>query len=231
MKDVNDAPVSERPLVWLHTLSLSQNWRIISIPENLFSAMKGLRVLDLSGTRISKLPQSLGKMKLLKVLNLNDTKIDKVPKCVRHLKGLLFLALPQRCEKLPVWINEVKCLQHLECEGVTHMPKGISKLICLRTLRSDWLDLSGEDDGFMRPEDFVNISQLQELCLDVNRTLKELELPKKMTAMKDLESLIVWRFAVGSWICDMANLKELELECCDSTDYLELQKMPNLVRL
>ncbi|XP_057871104.2 putative disease resistance protein RGA3 [Cryptomeria japonica] len=114
MKDVNDAPISERPIVLLRTLSLYQNWRIKSIPQNLFTAMRGLRVLDLSGTSISKLPQSLGKMTLLKVLNLNNTEIEKVPKCVRHLKSLLFLALPQRCEKLPVWINEVKCLQHLE---------------------------------------------------------------------------------------------------------------------
>ncbi|GLJ21033.1 hypothetical protein SUGI_0384310 [Cryptomeria japonica] len=256
MKDVNDAQISERRPVWLRTLSLSQNWRITCIPGNMFMAMRGLRVLELSGTDICTLPQSLGKMKLLKVLNLNDTQIEKVPECVRHLRSLLFLALPLRCRKLPVWINEVKCLQHLECKGVTRVPKGISKLIGLRTLRSDWLDVSSEGDRFMRPEDFVNITQLQELCLDVNKdmdsrieegilallvkmrrltirksTVKELKLPKKMIAMKGLESLIVFKFAVESWICGMANLRELELKCCGGSHYLELQTMPNLVRL
>ncbi|GLJ39916.1 hypothetical protein SUGI_0816190 [Cryptomeria japonica] len=255
-RDVNEPPISERRLVCLRTLSLSHNWRITSIPAKLFTAMRGLRVLDLSGTGISKLPRSLGKMKLLKVLNLNDTKIENVPECVRHLKSLLFLALPQRCQILPVWINEVKCLQHLECKGVTRVPKGISKLTALRTLRSNWLDLSNEGDEFMRPEDFVKITQLQELSIDVNKemdsrieegilvllvkmrrlticnsTENELELPKKMTAMKDLESLILWRFAVGSWICDMANLRELELTWHSCNDYPELQTMPNLVRL
>ncbi|GLJ21036.1 hypothetical protein SUGI_0384380 [Cryptomeria japonica] len=256
MKDVNDTQISERRPVWLRALSLSQNSKITCIPGNIFTAMRGLRVLELSGTGISTLPQSLRKMKLLKVLNLNDTKIEKVPECVRHLKSLLFLALPQRCNKLPVWINEVKCLQHLDCKGVARMPKGISKLIALRTLRSHWLDLSSEDDRFMRPEDFVNITQLQELCLDVikdmdsrieggilallvkmlrltirNSTAKDLKLPKKMMAMKDLESLVVLKFAVESWICDMANLRELELMCCGDSHYLELQTMPNLVRL
>ncbi|GLJ21038.1 hypothetical protein SUGI_0384400 [Cryptomeria japonica] len=256
MKDVNDPPISERRLVWLRTLSLSQNWRITNIPGNLFTAMRGLRVLELSGTRISKLPQSLGKMKLLKILNLNGTKIEKVPECVRHLKSLLFLALPPRCKNLPVWINEVKCLQHLQCKGVTRMPKGISKLVALRTLRSDWLDLSSKGDRFMGPNDFVHMTQLQELSLDVNNEMdsrieegilallvkmrrlticnsiaKDLELPKKMAAMEDLESLIIWSFAVGSWICDMANLRELELKWCDCSNYPELQTMPSLVRL
>ncbi|GLJ21027.1 hypothetical protein SUGI_0384200 [Cryptomeria japonica] len=108
----------------------------------------------------------------------------------------------------------------------------------------------------MRPEDFWKITQLQELSIDVNKemdsrieewilallvkmrhltirnsTVKELELPKKMTAMKDLESLMLWRFAVGSWICGMANLRELELTWYNCTDYPELQTMPNLVRL
>ncbi|GLJ21069.1 hypothetical protein SUGI_0384980 [Cryptomeria japonica] len=221
----------------------------------MFTAMRGLRVLELSGTGISKLPQSLRKMKLLKVLNLNDTEIERVPECVRHLKSLLFLALPEGCKKLPVWISEVKCLQHLECKGVRRMPKGISKLPALRTLRSDLLDLSSEGDRFMRQEDFVNFTQLQELWLNINKemvsrieegilallvkmrrltirnsTVKELELPKKMTAMKDLESLILWGFAVGSWICDMANLRELELKWCDCSDYSKFPTMPNLVR-
>ncbi|GLJ21029.1 hypothetical protein SUGI_0384230 [Cryptomeria japonica] len=171
IKDVNDAQISERHPVSLRTLSLSQNWWITSIPGNLFTAMRGLRVLDLSGTGIAKFPQSLERIKFLKVLNLNDTEIEKVPKCVRHLKSFLFLALPQGCMKLPIWINEIKCLQHLECKGVRRMPKGMSNMIALRTLHLHWLELSSEHDGFMRPEDFVNITQLQELWLNINHEM------------------------------------------------------------
>ncbi|GLJ52670.1 hypothetical protein SUGI_1121000 [Cryptomeria japonica] len=62
--------ISESRPVYLRTLSLSQNWQIRSIPENLFTTMRGLRVLDLSYTHISTLPASLGKMVLLRLLNL-----------------------------------------------------------------------------------------------------------------------------------------------------------------
>ncbi|GLJ21399.1 hypothetical protein SUGI_0393980 [Cryptomeria japonica] len=253
-KDIDDDNISESCPICLRTFSLSQNEGIFSIPTNLFTAMRGLRVLDLSETNISALPESIGKMKLLKVLNLWYTIIREVPECVRHLKSLMFLALPGECDNLPVWINELKCLQHIECEGVSRMPKGISKMLSLRTLRSDWLDLSVEEEELMRSEDLANMTQLQELWLNVkhemelegilawpvkmrrlficNETgIQLLELPEKMTAMKDLESLKIDNFAVPSWICGFANLRELELNGCDCSDYPELQIMPNLVRL
>ncbi|GLJ21379.1 hypothetical protein SUGI_0393480 [Cryptomeria japonica] len=253
-KDINDDDISESRPVCLRTFSLSQNERISRIPTNLFTAMRGLRVLDLSGTKISAVPKSIGKMKLLKVLNLRYTDIREVPECVRHLKSLLFLVLPEGCQTLPVWINELKCLQHIECEGVSRMAKGISKMLSLRTLRSAWLNLSVEEEELMRSEDLGNMTQLQELWLNVNHemelevilarlvkmrrlfidneiAIELLELPKKMTAMKDLENLYLRKFVVPSWICGFANLRELELNGCDCSDYPELQIMPNLVRL
>ncbi|GLJ52636.1 hypothetical protein SUGI_1120320 [Cryptomeria japonica] len=82
----------------------------MSIQENLFTSMKGLRVLDLKWTMISTLSVSLGKMVLLRILNLDETRITEVPECVRNLKSLLFLALPDTCSSLPVWISELTCL-------------------------------------------------------------------------------------------------------------------------
>ncbi|GLJ14382.1 hypothetical protein SUGI_0232370 [Cryptomeria japonica] len=136
------------------------------------------------------------------------------------------------------------------------MPKVISKLASLRTLRAE-VDLSIEDDEFMRLEDLINMTQLQELWLRVNhhmemrkigRILAQLvnmrrllirndtgiefpRFPKKIRAMKLLESLALTSFAVPRWICDLANLRELELTGCDCSNYPELQRMPNLVRL
>ncbi|GLJ21226.1 hypothetical protein SUGI_0389000 [Cryptomeria japonica] len=170
-KNINYDDISKSHPVCLRIFSLSQNQRIKGIPTNLFTAMRGLRVLDLSGTCISTLPESIGKMKLLKVLNLRDTYIEEVPNCVTHLKSLLFLYLPATCEKLPVWINEVKCL-HLECERVRRMPKGLSMLVYLRTLRSEKLDLSVEEDEFMRLQDFANMTLLQELRLNVKHEME-----------------------------------------------------------
>lgn len=253
-KDIHDNAISESRPVCLRTLSLSQNRRITSTPPNLFTAMRGLRVLDLSCTGISTLPASVGKMKLLKVLNLRETKIMEVPECVRHLKSLLFLAL-HRCDKLPVWISELQCLQHLECKVYWRMPKAISKLASLRTLRVQ---------GYLSTdfEDSTNMTQLQELQLYVydEMELKRLQkgilaklvkmrrlvlknemwvgseidlphIPENMIAMKHLESLHLEFFAVPSWICGLANLRELQLKSCDCGDYPELQRLPNLVSL
>ncbi|GLJ30503.1 hypothetical protein SUGI_0603690 [Cryptomeria japonica] len=168
-KDVDDNAISETHPLCLRTFSLSQNEEITSIPEKLFMAMRGLRVLDLSFTNISTLPASVGKMKLLKVLNLRETRIEEVPKCVRHLKSLLFLALPDDCSPLPAWISELRCLQHLECKGVCVIQKGIPKLGSLRTLRTlPLVELSNsiqEGEELTRLEDLGNMTQLQELCL------------------------------------------------------------------
>ncbi|GLJ15046.1 hypothetical protein SUGI_0245800 [Cryptomeria japonica] len=257
-KDVKDlSPLSQRRPFYLRTLSLSKNKKIQSIPANLFTAMRGLRILDLSCTSIRSLPASIENLRLLRVLNLRKTWIEEVPECVRHLKNLLFLAFPWSCRALPVWINELKSLQHLECTRVDCIPKGISKVFSLRTLRSFWLELSIEEDEFMRLEDFRKMTQLQEVSLTINHEmeLKRLEegilsqlvkmrrlgiqngnrelayFPETMSAMKHLEILRLEKFAVPVWICGLVNLRELMLLWCECSDYPELQGMPNLEKL
>lgn len=247
-KDIHFKDISESRPDYLRTLSLYQNRKIRSISANLFTGMRGLRVLDLSSTSISTLPASVGKMILLKVLNLRKTQIAKVPECVRYLKGLLFLAMPRRsCKYIPVWISELKCLQHLECEGVHRMPKGISNMVSLRTLRSDILELSMEGDEFMRLEDLAKMTQLQEVGFIVNHEMElkrveegilaqlvkmrrlgikskigdRTELPQFPDKMRAMESLTLCSFAVPSWICDLANLRELSLPLCKCSDYPE----------
>ncbi|XP_059073255.1 putative disease resistance protein At4g10780 [Cryptomeria japonica] len=186
MKDNAISSISHSCPVYLRTLSLTKNMEITSIPANLFTAMRGLRILDLSFTSISTLPSSIGKMILLKVLNLRRTKIKEL----------------------------------LECECIIRMPTGISKLASLRTLRSRWLDLSNKVDEFMTLEDLANMTQLQELWLNINHEmeLRRMEegilvqltkmrhlrislnmtgqfpqFPEQTRAMRDLESLTLYR--------------------------------------
>ncbi|GLJ14390.1 hypothetical protein SUGI_0232470 [Cryptomeria japonica] len=100
------------------------------------------------------------------------------------------------------------------------MPTGISKLASLRTLRSRWLDLSNKVDEFMTLEDLANMTQLQELWLNINHEmeLRRMEegilvqltkmrhlrislnmtgqfpqFPEQTRAMRDLESLTLYR--------------------------------------
>ncbi|GLJ31421.1 hypothetical protein SUGI_0630460 [Cryptomeria japonica] len=88
------------------TLSLSHNAEIgRNIPAMLFGGMRVLRVLDLSFTNISTLPDCVGEMKLLKVLHLKQTEIEKVPDCVRRLKSLSYLNVSS--SEAPKWISEL----------------------------------------------------------------------------------------------------------------------------
>ncbi|GLJ19670.1 hypothetical protein SUGI_0356320 [Cryptomeria japonica] len=157
----------------LRTLSLFQNDGIRNIPSNFFASGRVLRVLDLRGTGISSLPESVGNLKLLRVLNLSQTHIRKVPKCVRKLTSLRFLDISgcRSVVMVPLWIGELKCLQHLSIEGCSeglqrHIPKAISELPCLLILRSDGLGLSNGDNRFLNLEDVGNLIHLQELWIN-----------------------------------------------------------------
>ncbi|GLJ52671.1 hypothetical protein SUGI_1121010 [Cryptomeria japonica] len=126
----------------------------------------------------------------------------------------------------------------------------------LRTLDS-FLDFRTEEDKFTRLDNLVNMTQLQKLrlfldnemelkrieegilaqmvkmrCLAICNNRKEFrEFPGKMRAMKHLESLRLCLFVVPSWICEFANLKQLELIDCECNDHPELERMPNLLQL
>ncbi|GLJ19482.1 hypothetical protein SUGI_0351760 [Cryptomeria japonica] len=167
----------------LRTLSLYKN-PLEKIEADFMSPMRLLRVLDLSHTQISTLPHYVGKQKLLRVLNLSYTRFKEVPICVRSLRSLFLLDLSfcEQLQRLPTWISELECLQHLnihDChDGLpSHMPKGIAELASLRVLRSDHLRLSIEDDELLKLEDVAKFTRLQELSLIVkhDKELKSVE--------------------------------------------------------
>ncbi|GLJ19757.1 hypothetical protein SUGI_0357900 [Cryptomeria japonica] len=186
-KGVDTNVISERPLLckrFLRTLSFSQNPGIKSVPEQLLDHVKVLRVIDLSRTAISTLPKCVGKLKLLKVLNLSRTEIKEVPDCVRRLKSLQFLDVSncKSLQRIPDWIGELKCLSYFNVNRCTEliewrMPKGISQLTSLRTLRSGTVPLSTEENGFLNIKDVGNLIDLLEIrfALKDARTLKSVE--------------------------------------------------------
>ncbi|GLJ52327.1 hypothetical protein SUGI_1112980 [Cryptomeria japonica] len=94
---------------------------------------------------------------LVRALSLSsNTKIGSIPKM--GLEG----------SQPPAWISQLRCLQHLEGPFV-RMPKGISKLEALRTLRVEWsLSLSMEEDGVLRLEDVGKMSEIEEIAFEVS---------------------------------------------------------------
>ncbi|CDP21998.1 unnamed protein product, partial [Coffea canephora] len=96
----------------------SPPWRAYKFTElpPAVSKLKHLRHVNLSGSDIVELPNSICDLWNLQILNLNDCfKLRSLPKGMRFLRNLRHL-----------------CLQG--CRSLTHMPSGIGKLICLRTL-------------------------------------------------------------------------------------------------
>ncbi|GLJ19481.1 hypothetical protein SUGI_0351750 [Cryptomeria japonica] len=56
-------------------------------------------------------------------------------------------------------------------------------------------------------------------------------LPQNITALQDLQTLKVGKFAMPSWVCILRNLRTLTLWHSECSSYPALETMPNLVEL
>ncbi|VVA96177.1 unnamed protein product [Arabis nemorensis] len=100
--------------VQLSALLLQGNFHIKELPEEFLLSFPALRILNLSGTHISSLPESLNKLNELRSLILRDCYyLDKVP----SLEGLTKLQLLDLC-----------------ATRIKESPQGLETLISLRLL-------------------------------------------------------------------------------------------------
>ncbi|XP_016711098.2 disease resistance protein RGA2-like [Gossypium hirsutum] len=194
----------------------------LSTSGALFSNFKSLRMLDLSGLDIKKLPHSIGNLKHLKALYLSGNKdLLKLPSSLSRLQLLETLDL-KRCTNLrtlPSKTNRLVSLKHLlidGCDKLDYMPRGLWKLTRLQKL--SWF-IVGRTTG-------KNVGRLSELN-GLNKLRGELKffglqnatVEKGSTYLKDklnLKSLVLeWRGRGGE--------DETVLEC--------LQPHPNLEKL
>eukprot|EP01018_Ginkgo_biloba_P008405 Gb_25803 [translate_table: standard] len=200
----------------------------------------GLRTLLLRANRIIEDPipaRFIGNLKSLRVLDLSWTGI-----CCDFL------------ERLPEEIGELNCLKHLdaiECRRLDSMPRGISMLTSLETLRGIKFF---ERKSALRIEDLKGLIQLRDLQLTIDsededvdmgsmieglvkmRTLSleqfensSVHFSEKMASLKELEHLKLRCYSVvPNCVCSFQNLLVLILKHCHCTDYPALETMPNL---
>ncbi|GKV31681.1 hypothetical protein SLEP1_g40353 [Rubroshorea leprosula] len=113
----------------LSTLILSSNPNLSEIPESFFGEMLTLKVLDLSGTAIETLPNSISELKNLSTLRLQLCKKLKYLPSLANLKGLKKLDLHRAgIEVLPQGMEMLISLQYLDllfCPNLKEIQTGI----------------------------------------------------------------------------------------------------------
>ena len=140
------------------------------VPPGVFSSFRYLRVLDLSGSGIKKLHDSISSFIFLRYLDLSNSHVETLPESVFCLYNLQVMNLSgcYNLIKLPSHTGKMFKLKHLiiiGCERLTQMPASIGNLKNLRTLS---MFIVGEGMG-------ESLSELQNLNLGGELNIRHLE--------------------------------------------------------
>ena len=111
-----------------------------SMLNTLILSFRSLRVLDIHGLEITRVPDSIGKLIHLRYLDLSrNESIYILPDSISRLWNLQTLKLRgcTNIQELPRKIGELVNLRHLDnsdCDSLSHMPRGLGQITSLQTL-------------------------------------------------------------------------------------------------
>ncbi|XP_057549959.1 putative disease resistance protein RGA3 [Amaranthus tricolor] len=226
----------------------NHNSTVDSIPYDFFLSLKNLRTLDLSKTRVSELPSSIGSVKSLRYLDLSEALIKKLPETVEFLENLQTLKL-QNCPRLyalPKSTRRLTRLRHLElgtlCR-IRSMPVGMGALTCLRTLSEL---IAGSERGssigelkntnnlggklcLSRVENVAILDDAREANLSEKRLLKHLEL--RWTDENIRQESIRVDHNVMECLQPHTNLQDLRIICFGGSTFPGWISHPSFVQL
>ncbi|KAI4306714.1 hypothetical protein L6164_029968 [Bauhinia variegata] len=182
----------------LRTLILfSENGsQINQIPYDFFLNLRSLRLLNLSFTSITELPDSIGSLKHLRYLDVSDTYIENLPESITNLYGLHTLKL-KNCFKLlhlPKNMKNLTNLQHLELDikrQINSMPPEFGRLTSLQTLSAF---IVGKEQG---------------QCID---ELKDMSCLQGSICITSLENVASVKEAISAKLDEKPYLDKLELQ-------------------
>ncbi|XP_004310282.1 PREDICTED: disease resistance protein At4g27190-like [Fragaria vesca subsp. vesca] len=203
--EIHKLPEEELVCPNLQILLLNRNYELDEIPEKLIQNLKELRVLDLSNTNISVLPQSfslltnllalylddcdelidisvVGKLNKLEILSMRNCNGGQLSREIGHLTNLRIL--------------DVNCnwLQKLKGGMVTIPSEVISKLHKLEEL---YMVYCGFEDGRCvaeKPEEETNIVRFDELAGLSNLKILQVGLSDKSFIPKNVEVAPDWDY-------------------------------------
>ncbi|XP_074318462.1 putative disease resistance protein RGA4 [Silene latifolia] len=189
----------------IQTISLLKDHKcnIDRIPYDFFISLRNLHTLNLSRTKLSELPSSIGSAVNLCFLDLSETLIRRLPETMDSLQELQTLKLRDcpHLVSLPKATRRLTKLRHLDlgtrCR-LRGMPLGIGALTCLRTL-SEFI--VSQQSGHS------NIGELKYMDdLTGKVSLSRLE---NITKLDDAKDANLWR---------KKRIKKLELRWTDNID-------------
>ncbi|KAF3955960.1 hypothetical protein CMV_018879 [Castanea mollissima] len=170
------------------------------VPHDLLLKLRFLRVLSLSHYRNIELPESIGDFKHLRCLDISFTKIKRLPESTCMLLNLQMLNL-SGCKflvKLPKKMRNLINLRHLYISGISikNMPIHMGRLQCLQTLTKF---VVGKDIGFQLEElgklsnlrGVIVISNLQNVIDSTNALKAKSEHLKELTLEWDAPNAII----------------------------------------
>ncbi|CAL5089781.1 unnamed protein product [Urochloa decumbens] len=152
-----------------------------------FELAESLKILDLSGCSIHKLPDSIGGLKQLRYLNAPRIQDRMVPECIAKLSNLRYLSLHGSWAilTLPESIGEMEGLVHLDlsgCVGIEKLPGSFGNLKSLEHV--DFTNC-GKISGISQC--LATLTKLQYLNLSNCKNIGYL--PKALSRLRELHYL------------------------------------------
>lgn len=195
-------------------------------------ALREWTYLDLSGTKITALPDSIRQLANLQILDLSGTKITALRSSIGQLANLKYLRLRKmQITALPDSIGWLSKLRNLDllCTNITALPESIGQLENLQTLNlwdtpvTDLPDSIGQlknlqtlDLNYTRittlPETVGQLKNLQTLHLPQGRITA---LPESIGGLASLKELSLWSSPINTLPESVVHLKSLQkLQLC-----------------
>ncbi|XP_047049883.1 uncharacterized protein LOC124654952 isoform X2 [Lolium rigidum] len=163
-----------------------QNTKAIKLHREAFKLLKRMRVLNLSGSCIQEIPDSIGHLRHLRYLDISDLKIQILPSSMSTLTNLEALDLSNTSlKKLPRFIGTFLKLRYLNLQGcqiLQHLSLTFGHLQRLEHLRlSCCYDVGELDDSL------CNLQHLR--LLDLSNCTELKQLPSSFGNLMNLEDL------------------------------------------
>ncbi|CAD6342446.1 unnamed protein product [Miscanthus lutarioriparius] len=199
LKDCGGAKLIEKifsALKHLRVLDLSR-CSFLELPSSICQ-LTHLRYIDISSSAIQSLPDQMSFLQNLEALDLSGTCIQVLPDFVGTFKKLTYLNL-QECRELhhlPSKLDDIKSLQHLNlscCPAACQLLESISGFQELR-----FLDISSCTELQTLPESFVRLRNLEDLILSKCTRLKKLP--------ESFGELCFLRFLNVSYCCELEEM-------------------------